>query len=82
MLEKLGRLEEALADYTRAISLSRPDDPTWPAYDRELRRTHLYNVLLLRWRLLKRMNRPAEAQADFLEARHIPARTPRVEQSP
>jgi WD40 repeat protein/serine/threonine protein kinase len=82
MLEKLGRLEEALADYTRAISLSRPDDPTWPAYDRELRRTHLHNVLLLRWRLLKRMNRPAEAQADFLEARHIPARTPRVEQSP
>jgi len=64
-LEKLGRLNEAYAAYSRSIELSR----------------NLENVrdtaLEKRWRLLRRLNRLTEAQADFLEAKHIPARAPR-----
>jgi tetratricopeptide (TPR) repeat protein len=61
-LERLGRLDEAHAAYSRAIELARNFE--------ELR----LPVLETRWRLLRRMNRFSEGQSDFLEAKRIPSR--------
>jgi hypothetical protein len=82
MLEKLGQTSNAFEAYSQAISLARADDPAWPAHDRSLRQALLSYLLIERCRFLKQLNRPAEAQADFLEATHIPARSARFPQSP
>jgi WD40 repeat protein/serine/threonine protein kinase/tetratricopeptide (TPR) repeat protein len=78
MFDKLDQLEDALDAYTQAaITVARTSDPKTSAHDRRLRKDFLDHALLQRRRLLKRLNRLAELQADSLEGKHIPGCAPR-----
>jgi tetratricopeptide (TPR) repeat protein len=76
VLERMGRLQEACKDYTKAISFTHADDVSNSAQERALRKALLHDLQIQRCRVLKRLNRSDEAQMNLLEAKHIAARAP------
>jgi len=71
LLLKIGSTNEALQAFSRAIDLA-------SGWTNSARRT-LAQALLNRGNLFKRLNRSAEAQADFLQAKGLLPRAPDTE---
>jgi hypothetical protein len=67
LLESTSRIEEALQCASRAIALAQARTSIPPS-------ALVTNLLLQRYKLLRHLNRPVEAQSDLLLAKGIPAR--------